>query len=187
MDMSGSGWSSGCESGWTVYFEEFSLPENQWQGDNSNRHGNENYRVNPIREEEDEEDLSMVSDASSGPPHFQEYYDQSGDYCSPSETGSKKSDKRGKKKGKEQRAKHQQHSSLDDTASSPAFGYSKRNVTPTGNQASIDHVMGFSQNFSAAQFQGNSEYTNHYRFWQPSHSKKPEPAEPSHAKGRRRK
>ncbi|GAB4839286.1 hypothetical protein Ancab_028813 [Ancistrocladus abbreviatus] len=188
MDMSGnSEWSSGCESGWTGYLDESSPSPNPCQSDKSDRNAHENYRVKSTQVEQDdeEEDLSMVSDASSGPPHLQEFddcFDRSGYHYSPSEVAvSKKNDKR--KKGKEQRGKHD-HSYLDDTASSPALSYSKGYVDPSNNQASIDRVLGYSQNFS--QFKGNSEFGNHLGYnWQSSHGKKSDSAEPSHSRGRR--
>uniref|UniRef100_A0A7N0T159 Uncharacterized protein n=1 Tax=Kalanchoe fedtschenkoi TaxID=63787 RepID=A0A7N0T159_KALFE len=59
MNHGGSECSSGCESGWTLYLEKSS-----WLSPN----------CSVSLEDEDggdgEEDMSMVSDASSGPPHF---------------------------------------------------------------------------------------------------------------------
>ncbi|GMH17984.1 hypothetical protein Nepgr_019825 [Nepenthes gracilis] len=191
MDMPGPEWGSGCESGWTVYFDETFPPQNQWQKNSSNRNAHQNHSVNSTHGEEDEEeDLSMVSDASSGPPHFQEYHDYYDPsvcyYSSPSELVSKKSDYKGKK-GNEQRGKSK-HSYLDDTASSSAFSCSKRYVTPPDNQASIDHVLGLSQDFSTAQYQGNSaDNDNHFGFWKSPPTKRSDSAEPSHTRGRRRK
>lgn len=103
---------SGCESGWTSYLDQSSLSRNRYQcyslGDGHNQ------------EEEEEDDLSMVSDASSGPPHYCEHdedcFDEKGSFYSPhlpSELAPAKS--KNKKK-----IKQQQHNSyLDDTASSP--------------------------------------------------------------------
>ncbi|GAB4852364.1 hypothetical protein Ancab_016556 [Ancistrocladus abbreviatus] len=186
--MSGSEWGSGCESGWTLYLDESSSPPNPCHGGNTHRNAHENYKVKSTRveEEDEEEDLSMVSDASSGPPHLEDFpdcFDRSGCHCSPSEVKvSKKNEKR--KKGKEQRGKHD-HSYLDDTASSPAFSYSKGYMVPSNEQASLDHVLlGYTQNFS--QFKGNSEFGNHFGYWQTSDGKKSDSAEPSHTTGRRR-
>lgn len=123
--MSTSQCSSGCESGWTLYLDQSSVS------------GNECRRAGRVLDEEDcgrknaelgqqdeEEDLSMVSDASSGPPHFdkddEDCYDENGCFCSTS-MAAKKSQK---KKIKETCTK-QQHSSLDDTASSPVLSSSK--------------------------------------------------------------
>ena len=107
--MSASEYSSGgCESGWTSYFDQSSNSKHQYQGFGGFADG-EYTRL----EEEQEEDLSMVSDASSGPPH----YGEDGGYgCDKLERKSQS-----KKKSKEY-GRSQQHSYLDDTASSPALG-----------------------------------------------------------------
>lgn len=61
MNMLVSECSSGCESGWTLYFEHSM---------------DASHRDPPFLDEkgaeDEEEDLSMVSDASSGPPHLHE-------------------------------------------------------------------------------------------------------------------
>ncbi|KAJ6391252.1 hypothetical protein OIU77_025276 [Salix suchowensis] len=68
MNVSASEYSSGgCESGWTSYFDQSSNSKHQYQGFGGFADG-EYTRL----EEEQEEDLSMVSDASSGPPHYGE-------------------------------------------------------------------------------------------------------------------
>ncbi|WOL11646.1 hypothetical protein Cni_G20410 [Canna indica] len=60
--------SSGCQSGWTTYFEQSSLMEFSNNADHKMRHGEDDQG----EEEEEEEDLSMVSDASSGPAQLRE-------------------------------------------------------------------------------------------------------------------
>ncbi|KNA12478.1 hypothetical protein SOVF_125440 [Spinacia oleracea] len=164
MDIAGSEWSNGCESGWTVYLEESYIARTNNVDDYR-----DSYRMNSTR---NEEDLSMVSDASSGPPHF--LHDNDDNEQSYSRKLSKKSDKISKKSSKELKkvGSHHQHQHqhqhqqyhLDDTASSPAITHSKI----YDNSPAMD----FSQNMSAAHYQGTPSYNNHYgAFWQSSHIK----------------
>ncbi|XP_021745330.1 uncharacterized protein LOC110711261 [Chenopodium quinoa] len=157
MDIAASEWSNGCESGWTVYLEESYIPRTKNIGDY-----HQSYRLNSTRNNEDDgvEDLSMVSDASSGPPHFLLQEDEHQSYTRKS---SKKIDKRSKKSSKDnKKATSKQHYHLDDTASSPAITHSKL----YDNSSTMD----LSENFSASHYQGNSSYSNHYgSFWQSSH------------------
>lgn len=115
MNISTSDCSSGCESGWTMYLDQSSNSADQFQ--------KANMRFKAANEEEydelEDEDLSMVSDASSGPRHLQEdedSFDGNGYLCSDSGHPNKKEKK--KKNVKEQRSK-KQYSNLDDTAISP--------------------------------------------------------------------
>ncbi|MCL7050862.1 hypothetical protein MKW94_027713 [Papaver nudicaule] len=103
-------------------------------------------------EKEEEEDLSMVSDASSGPAHFLEHED----YCSENGNFSVSSSSLKNKSSKRQKKIKQKHSSdslLDDTASSPMsptpiYNFSKNsNFTFTNKKVSIDNLLGFSQDF----------------------------------------
>lgn len=101
-------------------------------------------------EKEEEEDLSMVSDASSGPAHFLEHEDyctENGNFSASSSSLNNKSSKRQKKI----RQKHSSDSLLDDTASSPMspiYSFSKNsNFTFTNKKVSIDNLLGFSQDF----------------------------------------
>ncbi|KAK9756454.1 hypothetical protein RND81_01G098800 [Saponaria officinalis] len=165
MDVSGSGWSSGCESGWTGYLDESYVPRNEYSGNY------DSYRLNYCNGgDEVEEDLSMVSDASSGPQHFQNGVEsrnsrssRSQNNCLTSVKSSKKSgDKRSKKSvGKEQKLSLHQNvqysfssNHLDDTASSTAMTYSKmfENHSPC-NQASVDHYTSFPQGVSENHYQ----------------------------------
>jgi len=109
---SASQYSSGSESGWTHYLDQSSLSENYLQ----RRSGVvEDEGKGGRMEEESEEDLSMVSDASSGPPHYDnEYCCQNWYPCLSSTTKEKKVKEYGRS---------QQSSPLDDTASSPFFNY----------------------------------------------------------------
>jgi hypothetical protein len=167
MNISASQYSgSGCESGWTSYLYQSSISKNQYQDFGGFVDG-DFARV----EDEQEEDLSMVSDASSGPPH----YCEDGEFCC--DKLAKKS--KNKKKSREH-GRSQQYSYLDDTASSPALSkascskeiiynfhlslinfethsYIFRHgflifMQKVNNECSTEHVPEFSQGFSATHF-----------------------------------
>ncbi|KAJ6404963.1 hypothetical protein OIU84_013022 [Salix udensis] len=159
MNVSASEYSSGgCESGWTSYFDQSSNSKHQYQGFGGFADG-EYTRL----EEEQEEDLSMVSDASSGPPH----YGEDGGYgCDKLERKSQS-----KKKSKEY-GRSQQHSYLDDTASSPALG------KKVNSEGTAEHVLEFSQGFSATHFKGKSSLKKHLGFFQSSRAEKAASKEP---------
>lgn len=120
MNISASECSSGCESGWTTYFDDhLSNSVGQYPKVVSHKNG----RRRGVSVYEEDEDMSMVSDASSGPRHYHEegyFYDESG-YYSYQNTEKKKNIK----KVKEQRdaGNKQQDSCFDDTASSPFLSY----------------------------------------------------------------
>ncbi|KAL2318432.1 hypothetical protein Fmac_032308 [Flemingia macrophylla] len=118
MDISGaSQYSSASESGWTHYLDQSSLSENYFQ----KRGGIAEYEGKGARMEESEEDLSMVSDASSGPPHFDnQCYCKNWYPCISSTTKEHQKKKKTKEYGRSK-----QSSPLDDTASSPVFNCSK--------------------------------------------------------------
>ncbi|PIA29406.1 hypothetical protein AQUCO_06000049v1 [Aquilegia coerulea] len=165
MNGFGSECSSGCESGWTMYLDH-SSQRNCGGFVDENGFFCEEYKAKEYKEEEDEEDLSMVSDASSGPPHChedEEFCDENGCFSSSVSSATalaKKTNKRQKIKSPTKNLQQQQqqyHSVLDDTASSAIFSFSKSNVTLTKQQASRDNVIDFSQGFSATQF--NERYT----------------------------
>lgn len=105
MDKSTSQYSNAGESGWTHYLNQSSISESYFQ-----RKSEEQKKF--------EEDSSMVSDASSGPPHYdnEENYCENFYHCLSSRT--KESNKRKKVKEYE---RSQQSAPLDDTASSPFF------------------------------------------------------------------
>ena len=138
--------SDDCESGWTLYLEQSFLPH-----PNPKHRGNSTDFVDAKStgfcrkgkstkedcEEEDEgegeeEDLSMVSDASSGPPHFHEdesHFNHDNGFFYPSRkdttllnNGANYSQK--KKEHRRHKQDQQMPSFLDDTASSPAFNFS---------------------------------------------------------------
>ncbi|KAG5020320.1 hypothetical protein JHK87_016175 [Glycine soja] len=75
MDISSSQYNSAGESGWTHYLDYSSLSESYFQM----RGGIEDHGAKGARVEEEEEDLSMISDASSGPQHYHE--DDGQHYC----------------------------------------------------------------------------------------------------------
>lgn len=120
MNALASQCSSGCESGWTLYLEHsFQLNHNASSHTTSQLFKDKQTKK---LEEAEEEDLSMVSDASSGPPHLHLPDAQdNGSFYSAS-----KAAKLGKKSKKRQKVKENQHlpSLLDDTASSPVFDFS---------------------------------------------------------------
>lgn len=122
MNMSASQCGSGCESGWTLYLDQSSYSQTRCQK------FSRSFRV-----EDEEQDLSMVSDASSGPRHYcqdyEECLDENGSFCSaPAPPEPAKKSSKNKKKIKEH-GSNQQHSYLDDTASSPVISFTKASST----------------------------------------------------------
>ncbi|XAR61975.1 hypothetical protein NMG60_11016538 [Bertholletia excelsa] len=170
MNMNTSEYSRGCESGWTTY-----LDQSLYSADRSGASiFTENYRYKAERledyegDEDEDEGLSMVSDASSGPPHFNE--DE--DYCceigylvpgSSVSQVSERNKKNKKKKIKEQRVKTE-HSYLEDTASSPI----KNHPALPRSRASMDHPLGLSQGFSTTHLKGKSSLQKRFGFFRSS-------------------
>ncbi|KAL3634122.1 hypothetical protein CASFOL_021176 [Castilleja foliolosa] len=162
MNISSSEYSSGCESGWTMYLDQHSN-----SGYCNNNNNNNNQFVSKYEEKhngEEDEDLSMVSDASSGPPQFHyqsnssyadagaSVYSQYYGYYTP-EQDKKKSNNKSKTKDtvvSVHSSKKKQHNlCLDDTASSPVFDhFSQDNVPPD-----------FTQQLSSAQYEGEFSMT----------------------------
>ncbi|KAL8130969.1 hypothetical protein AgCh_007045 [Apium graveolens] len=100
--MSTTECSSGCESGWTAYLD---------QSSNSTYDKYKSERTKRVTLQDEDEDLSMVSDASSWPRH----------------------DKQGKIKKRntkitENKGKFIEDCCLDDTASSPVLSFSKASL-----------------------------------------------------------
>lgn len=162
MDISATECSSGGTSGWTLYLDQSSSSSaTQWQRDGGIVVDNEEYsRERRIRRKgAKEEDLSMVSDASSGPPHFNEdedYFGGENGYsysASNASQSAQKIDK--KKKNTKNNGSKTQHSHTDDTASSPALGFNKNLLK-----------QGFSVN------KGKSSFQKHFGSFQ-SKSEKP--------------
>ncbi|CAK9143576.1 unnamed protein product [Ilex paraguariensis] len=172
MNMSASECSSGCESGWTMYLDQFSNSAEQCHrvGEDCRSKG-EN-----VDEEEEDEDLSMVSDASSGPPHVNEdCFDGTGFFgfaSSDSEQVNKN-----KQKNRVEHGGKPQNSYLDDTANSHFLSFSKASPMKTelllknrgfpNNEASLQHVQGVSQGVSETKFKGKSAIKRQFGFLQP--------------------
>ncbi|XWS25498.1 hypothetical protein CRYUN_Cryun27aG0073200 [Craigia yunnanensis] len=163
MNVSASQCGSGCESGWTLYLDQSSYSQTRCQkfgGNFDEEYGGKAARFVVA----DDEDLSMVSDASSGPRHYCEDYeeclDENGSFCSaPAAPEPAKKSSKNKKKIKEH-GSNQQHSYLDDTASSPVISLSKKNCK---KEASVD-LLDFSQGFSGTHFKGKSAFQKKFGF-----------------------
>ncbi|KAK3425611.1 hypothetical protein EUGRSUZ_F02240 [Eucalyptus grandis] len=133
MNNTSTSQSSGdCESGWTVALE-------QWQGE---EHKNYTYTRSGRgkTEKEGEENSSMVSDASSGPP----FYEVEEDSYNENERSSfgpgsrKLSFGGGKKKEKAKehgREEQPQHLCYEDTATSIPMSFSKKKYSQMDNDA----------------------------------------------------
>lgn len=123
MNISPSQFNSGCESGWTHYLDQSYLSESHEM-----QKGDDYVGTKPEFEEEEEEDLSMVSDASSGPPHYHELDEDGCSFCVNSWSPKLGNKSNKKKKSKESNGREQHP--LDDTASSSVLNYySKVNNT----------------------------------------------------------
>lgn len=183
MNALASECSSGCESGWTLYLEHSFLNHNashkgtQYMGETDGFY--EEHRDKRTKEEEyGEEDLSMVSDASSGPPHFPDnevYFneEENGGFYSASKAvklAKTKSSTRKQKDKENQHHKDQQHlpSFLHDTASSCVFDFSTNEVAGNNRQISTESMLDYSQGFSANYFKGRSSFHQHMDFLQSS-------------------
>ncbi|XP_027362390.1 uncharacterized protein LOC113870001 [Abrus precatorius] len=168
MNALASECSSGCESGWTLYLEHsFHLNHNasshrpsQFIEDDGFYDQEKDKKAK--NEDAEEEDLSMVSDASSGPPHFPDAQDNAHFHSS------SKAAKLAKRSKKKQKVRENQHlpSFLDDTASSPLFDFSMNNATVTNQQTSTESMLDYSQGFSATYFEERSSLQDHFGFFQ---------------------
>ncbi|KAF5739480.1 hypothetical protein HS088_TW12G00686 [Tripterygium wilfordii] len=120
MDISESQCNSGCDSGWTHYLDQSTYSKNRCHGfggvDEAYR-GGEGARM----ENDEEDDLSMVSDASSGPRHCDADHEE----CSGELDKRNKRYKKKKKVKSREHCRNQHQSSLDDTASSSVLGSPK--------------------------------------------------------------
>ncbi|KAJ3673946.1 hypothetical protein LUZ60_005938 [Juncus effusus] len=170
MEEVSSECSSGCQSGWTMYFDQSSYSN---KCKKSNR---------TMEQEEEEEDLSMVSDASSGPSpflHEEEYYEQQMTMHGNVNYGKKemKNKKRNKRVGTEKYEKKLSSSSyLDDTASSPLFDYTQSYNGATN--PAMETVMDFSCAFSTNHFNEKPVYQNHFSYFQSPSLIEPLPQRP---------
>ncbi|EOX98504.1 Uncharacterized protein TCM_007249 [Theobroma cacao] len=167
---------SGCESGWTLYLEQSFLSANPSHKDRKSGFCDEprENRVKGEDVEDEEEDLSMVSDASSGPPHLNEdngYFNDDSRYQYSATKGAtlNNKDSKGHRNEEHRRPRKDQElpSFLDDTASSPLIN---NNFALTNNQASKESVFDYPQGFSASRFQGGSAFQDHFGFLQSSPS-----------------
>ncbi|XP_057776547.1 protein SOB FIVE-LIKE 5-like isoform X2 [Salvia miltiorrhiza] len=111
MNASTSDYSSGCESGWTMYLDQIS---------NSDALYTKYQDKGGYHDDDDDEDQSMVSDASSGPPPLPHA----------SEDKKKRADTKTRKEPNQKHAL-----CLDDTASSSIFHFSQDNVPPSDDSA----------------------------------------------------
>ncbi|XP_028066469.1 uncharacterized protein LOC114269359 isoform X1 [Camellia sinensis] len=184
-DMLASECSSGCESGWTLLLEHsFLSPPYPSHGGGAHELV-DGRSVHTHSDENEEEDLSMVSDASSGPPvfHEDEYYGNADNgffYHPPIEpTLPNNSGKRKKIKENRRRNDEEHPSFLDDTASSPIFNLSSQKnftlTTATNNNnnkaSSMEKILEFSEGCSATHFeiillQGRSAFHEPFGFFQ---------------------
>ncbi|XP_044510691.1 protein SOB FIVE-LIKE 5-like isoform X2 [Mangifera indica] len=161
MNLSSSQFSSGCESGWTLYLDQSSRECYSFGGNVDEVFAQTGARVE--HDDDEEEDLSMVSDASSVLRHCcedEDCFDENG--CSYSPPSASELAQESKKKNKiKQHGRIQQHSCLDDTASSPF----PKNITVSKNEGS--------QGFSATHFKGKSTFKEHFDFFKSPLAEKP--------------
>ncbi|GKV19805.1 hypothetical protein SLEP1_g30023 [Rubroshorea leprosula] len=176
--------SSGCESGWTLYLEQSFVspsPSHRRPGFDSMKgfcgKATEKSKTQVVEEVdvEEEEDLSMVSDASSGPPHVHEddgYFGENRYHHYPESEGAalvQSDSKRCRNKEHQRRSQDpEMFSFLDDTASSPLINFSQNNLAVNNNQASMENVLDYSQGFSASHFEGRPLFQDHFGFFQSS-------------------
>ncbi|CAA3017764.1 Hypothetical predicted protein [Olea europaea subsp. europaea] len=165
MNISPSECSSGCESGWTMYLDQHFNSTVQYSKTSDEDYQRKGTHVN---EEEDDYDLSMVSDASSGPPQVDAY------------ENSAEKNKKSKKKNKIKEQKGEEKNLyLDDTASSPLCNFSQDILGPASTHTSMEHVPGFSQAMPASHVQ-------HFGFFKSSQKEKRASAKSGSLLGRTR-
>ncbi|XP_076919222.1 protein SOB FIVE-LIKE 5-like isoform X2 [Bidens hawaiensis] len=165
----GSESSSGCESGWTVYLEH--SHSNKTHKNNEDGYICKQDSFTYVTDEQEEEDMSMVSDASSGPQHVQEQEDECFKYNNNNNGGAYTNGKM-KKIHKDSKFNKKIHdlplpSFLDDTASSPFFNFSNNNLTvPSKNGSMVENEMiDYSQGYSTTYFKGESAFQDHFGFF----------------------
>ncbi|KAJ3697921.1 hypothetical protein LUZ61_001626 [Rhynchospora tenuis] len=147
--------SSGCQSGWTVYFDQSYLAPPPPLSPNRNKDITQFELTREESEEEEEEDLSMVSDASSGPPHFdtEEQHSECGTLLLFSESRKKR------KVDRLLNAKRDFCSSLDDTASSPMMNHSNSTgIATTDMETTAESALEFSCAFSGTYIKEESAF-----------------------------
>ncbi|KAL3621066.1 hypothetical protein CASFOL_035978 [Castilleja foliolosa] len=161
-------YSSGCESGWTLYLEHSSISSYNQE----NHVFNKNEVAERLNEEDDDvdEDLSMVSDASSGPAHLHEEETNTNgcfyNYPIIDDPSCKKGKKNMDKKRRRYAQDQQSSLLLDDTASSaPFFDSSDKSLSLTiGGQTMVENnnELEYSQGYSSTQFEVRPPYQEQY-------------------------
>ncbi|XP_022941183.1 uncharacterized protein LOC111446559 isoform X2 [Cucurbita moschata] len=170
-DWSATHYCRGGESGWTMYLD---------QSYTSGGGVGENYREIEAKvraeKDEEEEDLSMVSDASSGPPNYnEECFYNNGDSASESAMNCSREEKKKSKKGK-QNGRNDQHSYLDDTASSTiygygyGYGYGKKINGASSKEALETNAIELSQGFSATHVKRKPAVKKRFGFYRSERS-----------------
>ncbi|KAI0523434.1 hypothetical protein KFK09_005829 [Dendrobium nobile] len=155
--------SSGCQSGWTLY-----LCQSHDSPSTSTLPSGRDVSVH----EDEEEDLSMLSDASSGPPHGTEetcinfYYcsnDRDGRLSTFARNGVSKRRKAEEEKLQKQRRLQENSSFLDDTASSPLLCFSEvtSSISSSSRNHLVDDVLELSCGFSANHCKKEAALKNH--------------------------
>ncbi|GLU03366.1 hypothetical protein SLE2022_205680 [Rubroshorea leprosula] len=178
MNFMASEYSSGCESGWTLYLEQSSVSARQPEFDQIDgvceKYKEKRSHVVEEVDDEEEEDSSMVSDASSGPPHFHEndgFFSENRYHHYPASEGTalvQPSSKRQRNKEHQHRKGQEMFSFLDDTASSPPIKFSQNNLAHNNNQSSMESVLDYSHGFSATHFEERPLFQDHRCFFQSS-------------------
>ncbi|XP_020682519.1 uncharacterized protein LOC110099649 [Dendrobium catenatum] len=155
--------SSGCQSGWTLY-----LCQSHDSPSTSTLPSGGEVSVH----EDEEEDLSMLSDASSGPPHGTEETCIKFYYCSNdrdlglsafARNGVSKRRKAEEKNLQKQRRLQEHSSFLDDTASSPLLCFSEAtsSISSSSRNHLVDDVLELSCGFSANHCKKEAALKNH--------------------------
>nr|XP_043607756.1 protein SOB FIVE-LIKE 5-like [Erigeron canadensis]XP_043607757.1 protein SOB FIVE-LIKE 5-like [Erigeron canadensis] len=122
MNMSTSECTSGCESGWTMYLDQSVNSGYDEKCEKGSGHGDGKWPyVSMEQDEEDEDDLSMVSDASSGPRQKFDEDDQENIYVFDYASQSKTNKERSKGRLNEKKTSND----VDDTASSTYISKAK--------------------------------------------------------------
>ncbi|KAG5094417.1 hypothetical protein JHK84_050005 [Glycine max] len=171
MDISSSQYNSAGESGWTHYLDHSSLSESYFQI----RGGIEDHGGKGARVEEEEEGLSMIFDASSGPQHYHE--DDGQHYCVnwyPSSSHyTKESEKKNNNKKAKEYGNNQHPSPLYDTVSSPVLNCPKasqkaiKKASFLGNEA-VENALDFPPCFSGTKIKKKSKFQKHFSFFEHS-------------------
>uniref|UniRef100_A0A0E0CWR2 Uncharacterized protein n=1 Tax=Oryza meridionalis TaxID=40149 RepID=A0A0E0CWR2_9ORYZ len=154
MAAASSGCSSGCQSGWTTYLDDHS----SYSCGTARFHGKaqQPYYHCDYSEDAEEDDLSMISDASSGPRQQCSTGNDDGDAAAAAHANAAR--RRGRRM--EPTARRQSKTAagaslLEDTASSPAF-FKYTNASAEGNGYGYGGVaspvmeMGNAADFSCA-------------------------------------